>query len=177
MYRAFPALQRLVRGAVYAMRETAVLGFVKRPRLMRSPRRSRSATCASRSATPELLEKVTPDYTIGCKRILPSNRWYPALGKPNVELVTDGITEVREHSIVTADGTEREVDTIIFSTGFHVTDMPVGKKVRGRGGRTLDEVSGRAARGRTSAARCPASRTCSCCSARTPGSGTTRWST
>ncbi len=93
----------------------------------------------SQISDPELLEKVTPDYTIGCKRILPSNRWYRALDKPNVELVTDGITEVREHSIVTADGTEREVDTIIFSTGFHVTDMPVGQKVRGRGGRTLDE--------------------------------------
>jgi cation diffusion facilitator CzcD-associated flavoprotein CzcO len=89
---------------------------------------------------PELLAKVTPDYTIGCKRILPSNKWYPALGKPNVELVTDGIAEVREHSIVTADGTEREVDTIIFSTGFQVTDMPVGKQVRGRDGQLLDEA-------------------------------------
>jgi cation diffusion facilitator CzcD-associated flavoprotein CzcO len=54
--------------------------------------------------------------------------------------VTDGIAEVRERSIVTTDGTEREVDTIIFSTGFHVADMPVGKKVRGRDGRTLDEA-------------------------------------
>jgi cation diffusion facilitator CzcD-associated flavoprotein CzcO len=53
--------------------------------------------------------------------------------------VTDGISEVREHSIVTKDGTEREVDTIIFSTGFHVADMPIGKQVRGRGGKTLDE--------------------------------------
>jgi cation diffusion facilitator CzcD-associated flavoprotein CzcO len=88
---------------------------------------------------PQLLKKVTPDYTIGCKRILPSNKWYPALAKPNVELVTDGISEVREHSIVTQDGTEREVDTIIFSTGFHVADMPVGKRVRGREGKTLDE--------------------------------------
>jgi cation diffusion facilitator CzcD-associated flavoprotein CzcO len=89
---------------------------------------------------PELLAKVTPDYTIGCKRILPSNRWYPALGKPNVELVTDGIAEVREHSIVTTDGTEREVDTIIFGTGFHVADMPVGKQVRGREGQLLDDA-------------------------------------
>jgi cation diffusion facilitator CzcD-associated flavoprotein CzcO len=88
---------------------------------------------------PELLEKVTPDYTIGCKRILPSNKWYPALARRNVELVTSGIAEVREHSIVTEDGIEREVDTIIFSTGFQVTDMPVGKQVRGRDGRTLDE--------------------------------------
>jgi cation diffusion facilitator CzcD-associated flavoprotein CzcO len=122
------------------MRETAVLGFVKRPRLMRLAEAVARRHMRHQIDDPELLRKVEPDYTIGCKRILPSNRWYRALGKPNVELVTDGISEVREHSIVTADGVEREVDTIIFSTGFHVADMPVGKQVRGRGGRTLDEM-------------------------------------
>jgi cation diffusion facilitator CzcD-associated flavoprotein CzcO len=140
LYKTFPALQRLVRGGVYAMREAAVLGFVKEPRLMRLAERVAKRHMRKQISDPELLEKVTPDYTIGCKRILPSNRWYRALGKPNVELVTDGIAEVREHSIVMADGSEREVDTIIFSTGFHVADMPVGKQVRGRDGRTLDEV-------------------------------------
>jgi cation diffusion facilitator CzcD-associated flavoprotein CzcO len=152
LYRAVPALQRLVRGGVYVAREAAVLGFVKRPRLMGLAERVAKAHMRKQISDPELLRKVTPDYTIGCKRILPSNRWYRALGKPNVELVTDGISEVREHSIVTADGVEREVDTIIFSTGFHVADMPVGKQVRGRDGRTLDEMwegSPRAHRGST----------------------------
>ena len=78
-------------------------------------------------------------YTIGCKRILPSSRWYPALGRENVELVTDGVSEVREHSIVTGGGVEVEVDAIIFGTGFNVTDMPVARYVRGRAGHTLDE--------------------------------------
>ena len=139
LYRAFPAAQKLVRGGVYAAREMAVLGFVKQPRLMGLVEKVARWHMRKGISDPKLLEKVTPDYTIGCKRILPSNKWYPALGEPNVELVTEGITEVREHSIVTADGTEREVDTIIFSTGFHVADMPVGKMVRGREGRTLDE--------------------------------------
>jgi cation diffusion facilitator CzcD-associated flavoprotein CzcO len=139
VYRRLPAAQKLVRGAVYAMRETAVLGFVKQPKLMRLAERIAKRHMRKQISDPELLAKVTPDYTIGCKRILPSNKWYPALGKPNVELVTDGIAEVREHSIVTDDGVEREVDTIIFSTGFHVADMPIGKQVRGRDGRTLDE--------------------------------------
>jgi cation diffusion facilitator CzcD-associated flavoprotein CzcO len=140
LYRALPAAQKLVRGGVYAMRETAVLGFVKRPRLMQLAERMARRHMRKQISDPELLRKVTPDYTIGCKRILPSNKWYPALGQPNVELVTDGIAEVRQRSIVTADGTEREVDTIIFSTGFHVADMPIGKKVRGRGGATLDDT-------------------------------------
>ena len=139
LYKRVPAAQKLVRGAVYTMREMAVLGFVKQPQIMRLVERVAKRHMRKQISDPELLEKVTPDYTIGCKRILPSNRWYPALGKPNVELVTDGIAEVRERSIVTSDGTEREVDTIIFSTGFHVADMPVGKQVRGRSGKTLDE--------------------------------------
>jgi cation diffusion facilitator CzcD-associated flavoprotein CzcO len=88
---------------------------------------------------PALREKVTPTFTLGCKRILPSNRWYPALGEPNVELVTGGIAEVRPNAVVGADGVEREVDAIVFGTGFHVTDMPIGRQVRGRGGRLLED--------------------------------------
>jgi cation diffusion facilitator CzcD-associated flavoprotein CzcO len=139
LYRAVPALQRLVRGGVYVAREAAVLGFVKNPRLMRFAEKVARAHMAKQIDDPDLLEKVTPEYTIGCKRILPSNEWYPALGQPNVDLVTSPIEEVRAHSIVTEDGVEHEVDTIIFGTGFQVTDMPVGKQVRGRDGRTLDE--------------------------------------
>ena len=80
----------------------------------------------------ELRAKVTPDYTIGCKRILPSNRWYPALGKPNVELVTERrSSRSASSSVIGADGVEREVDAIIFGTGFHVTDIPAAKLVYG----------------------------------------------
>jgi cation diffusion facilitator CzcD-associated flavoprotein CzcO len=140
LYRAFPALQRLVRGGVYAGRETFVVGFVKDPRAMRLGEALARQHMRRQISDPELLEKVTPDYTIGCKRILPSNDWYPALARPNVELVTDPIREVRASSIVTEDGAEREVDTIVFGTGFQVTDMPVAKQVRGREGKVLDDV-------------------------------------
>jgi cation diffusion facilitator CzcD-associated flavoprotein CzcO len=77
---------------------------------------------------------------MGCKRILPTNEWYPALAKPNVEVISGGLTEVRPHSVVAEDGTEREVDTIIFGTGFHVTDVPIADRVTGRDGRTLAET-------------------------------------
>ena len=140
LYRRFPALQRLVRGAVYAGRETNVVGFVKNPRLMSVIERIARRHMARQVPDAELREKVTPDYTIGCKRILPSNRWYPVLAEPNVELVDGGVKEVRANSVVGSDGVEREVDAIIFGTGFAVTDMPVGKLVRGRGGRSLDEL-------------------------------------
>jgi cation diffusion facilitator CzcD-associated flavoprotein CzcO len=140
LYRRLPAAQRLVRGAIYTARESNVLGFVKNPKLMRLPEALARRHMRKQVSDPQLLDKVTPDYTIGCKRILPSNNWYPALARPNVELVTDGIREVRPNSIVDEAGVEREVDAIIFGTGFHVTDMPVGKAVLGRDGRTLDEV-------------------------------------
>jgi cation diffusion facilitator CzcD-associated flavoprotein CzcO len=139
-YRRLPALQRLVRGGVYAGREALVLGFVKNPKLMRAIERLARRHMRSQIADAALLEQVTPDYTIGCKRILPSNRWYRALTQPNVELVTAGVREVRERSIVDADGVERPVDAIVFGTGFHVTDIPAAHRVRGRGGTLLDDV-------------------------------------
>jgi cation diffusion facilitator CzcD-associated flavoprotein CzcO len=77
---------------------------------------------------------------MGCKRILISNDFYPALTRSNVTLVTDAICEVRPNGILTADGAEHEVDTIIFGTGFHVTDLPIAERVRGRDGRTLAET-------------------------------------
>ena len=142
LYRALPFLQRLVRGGVYAGRELLVLGFVMEPRLMKVVERLARRHIRRQVPDPELRKEVTPDYTIGCKRILPSNAWYPALGQANVDLVTSGIKEVRPRSIVDGDGVEREVDVIVFGTGFRVTDMPVARYVRGRDGRTLHETWG-----------------------------------
>ena len=139
LYKAFPFLQRLVRGAIYSARESNVVGFVKNPDRLKVAEFLAKRHMRRQISDPELRRKVTPDYKIGCKRILPSNRWYPALQQPNVDLVTSGIREVRPHSIVDGDGVEREVDTIIFGTGFHVADMPIGQYVRGRDGKTLED--------------------------------------
>jgi cation diffusion facilitator CzcD-associated flavoprotein CzcO len=140
IYAKLPLAQRLVRGGIYAARELLVLGFVKQPRIMKGIEKIAERHMRGAIDDPELLAKVRPDYTIGCKRILPSNEWYPALARDNVELVTDPIAEVCERSVVSADGTEREVDAIVFGTGFHVVDMPVARMVRGRDGRSLEEA-------------------------------------
>ena len=140
LYRAAPAVQRLVRGGIYAGREALVLGFVKQPRFMRVVEQLARRHMQRQLDDPQLLARVTPDYTIGCKRILPSNRWYPALNEPNVELVTAGVREVRARSIVGGDGIERPVDAIVFGTGFRVTDIPAAHQVRGRGGTLLDDI-------------------------------------
>ncbi len=84
---------------------------------------------------PELRAKLTPDFTIGCKRMLFSNTYYDAIQQPNVELVTDSITEVRAGSVVSADGGEREIDAIILGTGFQATERPIARRVwNDRGG-------------------------------------------
>lgn len=140
LYRRLPAAQKLVRATVYAGRELLVLGFVKQPRMMGLLEKLSRAHARKQIQDPELLAKVTPDYTLGCKRILPSNRWYPALTRPNVELVTHGLAEVREHSVIDTAGVEREVDAIVFGTGFHVTDLPAAERIHGRDAELLSGV-------------------------------------
>jgi cation diffusion facilitator CzcD-associated flavoprotein CzcO len=138
LFRRFPATQRAMRSLVYWAREATALPML---RVALSPflRRLGAAHIRRQVPDPELRRRVTPSYAPGCKRILISNDYYPALGKDNVELVDGGVTAVRERSVVAADGTEREVDAIIFGTGFHVLDMPIAEQVRGADGCTLAE--------------------------------------
>ncbi len=136
----FPFLQKLWRLRIYLFREFLGLAF-RRPKMMEKLKAI--ALRHMKRAIPDdaaLRARLTPEYTIGCKRILISNNYYPALTRENVEVVTEGIREVRARSIVTADGKEREIDAIVFGTGFQVTDMPWGKYVRGKGGRLLDDT-------------------------------------
>jgi cation diffusion facilitator CzcD-associated flavoprotein CzcO len=140
LYRRLPFAQRAVRGAIYAARELLVLGFVKQPRGLKLLERIAARHRERSLRDPELIAAATPDYALGCKRILPSNDWYPALRRSNVDLVTAGVREVRARSIVCTDGRELEVDAIVFGTGFHVVDMPIGRLVRGRGGVSLAEA-------------------------------------
>jgi cation diffusion facilitator CzcD-associated flavoprotein CzcO len=140
VYRLFPGLQKAIRGALYLMREFLVLGMAKRRRFLKPVGALAKAHLERQVRDPKLREALTPDYTIGCKRILISSDYYPAVAAPNAELVTSGIAEVRPHSIVTQDGLERPTDTIVLATGFHVTDLPIAEKICGRDGRSLAQV-------------------------------------
>jgi cation diffusion facilitator CzcD-associated flavoprotein CzcO len=104
------------------MREVTALGFAKNPRILRFAQRFALRHMKRSVTDPVLRAKLTPDYTMGCKRVLISNDYYPALNRSNVDVVTDGIAEVREHSIVDTAGVEHSVDAIIYGTGFHVID-------------------------------------------------------
>jgi cation diffusion facilitator CzcD-associated flavoprotein CzcO len=132
----FPLLRLLARGRIYLLRELLVAGF-RNLRLMRVVQRAAERYLAEAVPDPELRARLTPDYAVGCKRILSSNDYYPAVQRPNVEIVTDPIAELRAHSVVTADGVERPIDAIIYGTGFQVTTQPIAERITGRDGRTL----------------------------------------
>jgi cation diffusion facilitator CzcD-associated flavoprotein CzcO len=140
VYRWFPPVQRAVRAVLYLFREFLVLGMAKNQRFLRPAGRLARAHLEKQVRDPRLRAALTPDYTIGCKRILISNDYYPAITAPGTELVTAGIREVRPHSVVSRDGVERHTDTIVLATGFSVTDLPIARRIAGRGGRTLAEA-------------------------------------
>jgi cation diffusion facilitator CzcD-associated flavoprotein CzcO len=87
-----------------------------------------------------LRRRMWPDYTFGCKRILFSSEYLPALCRPNVELVTEPIERLSEHGIVTADGAEHEIDCLIYATGFRTTEFMFPMEVVGRDGLTLRDA-------------------------------------
>jgi cation diffusion facilitator CzcD-associated flavoprotein CzcO len=140
LYGRVPAVQRLIRGAVYASRESLVVAMAKRPRLLGALERMGRKHLERQVSDPQLREQLRPDFSLGCKRILPSNRWYRALQRDNVELVCSELAEVRPHAVVDRDGVEHEVDAIVFGTGFHVTDPPAADVVYGRDGVLLADV-------------------------------------
>jgi len=139
LYRALPVTQRLARARIYARQEFLALGFVYRTSVLKAAERMALRHLHRQIKDPALREKLTPHYAMGCKRVLLSDDFYPALTQPNVEVVTERIREVRARSIITADGREHEVDAIICGTGFHVTDTQLPERLYGRAGISLAE--------------------------------------
>lgn len=140
LYRTVPGTQRLVRTLVYWSRELFATALFRNNRTLARLEGLAAHHLRRQVPDPGLRAKLTPDYRPGCKRLLLSDHWYPALQRPNVEVVTEKITEIRPHAVVTSDGVEHEVDTIIYGTGFHVTDNPIAERITGTHGCTLAEA-------------------------------------
>ena len=140
IYRRIPSAQRAYRRFIYWALESRVIAFSVQPRIMKLAGRFARLHIRRQISDRELRRRVTPDYVMGCKRILISNDYYPALDRPNVEVETDGIERVTKTGIVTADGRELEVDAIIHGTGFKVQDMLSGFEVLGRDGVDLERT-------------------------------------
>jgi len=135
-----PGAQRVARAAVYTQLESRAPAFTRFPALLKVVENQCKKNIATAIKDPELVAKVTPTYRAGCKRILISNAWYPALAADNVDLVTDPIAKITGDAVVTADGEERPIDVLVVATGFYVTEPPIAKHITGREGRTLGDV-------------------------------------
>ena len=139
MFRRFPVTQRALRVIEWLFGELFLAGVTRTwlgNLLGLIPRAHLRAVIRDR----DLRAKLTPDYAMGCKRLLVDNTFYQAFKRPNLELVTSGVVEIREHSLVAANGVEREVYAIVFATGFHYGVGPSAGLVRGRDGRSLAQV-------------------------------------
>ena len=139
-FRFVPFFQKAYRTGIYWGRETFVPAFTINPKIAAPAKKLARQNIVRGISDPELRKVVTPNFEIGCKRILISNDYYPALDSEHVDLVTDGITRITANGIVTADGVEREVDAIVVATGFYTTEQPIAQHIKGRDGRTLADA-------------------------------------
>jgi cation diffusion facilitator CzcD-associated flavoprotein CzcO len=139
LFKAIPALQNLYRGAIYAAMEARAVGFVVDPRIMSLAQKFAEGFIKKEIKDPELRKKVTPTYTMGCKRILMANDYYPALAKEHVEVITDSISSIDQQGITTSDGKHRPVDVIIYCTGFYAAENVLQFDIIGKEGRNLDQ--------------------------------------
>ena len=143
--RLLPPLHLLQRARLYAQRELTVLGF-RHPALMKGAEKTARQHLVEQVTDPELRRKLTPDYRLGCKRILISNTYLKALDASNADVVTSGVTSLTARGLVDGDGVHHEVDAVIFGTGFKTDGLPLTDRIVGSDGRSMAEVWGESPR-------------------------------
>ncbi|MBO0855849.1 MAG: NAD(P)/FAD-dependent oxidoreductase [Nocardia sp.] len=146
LFATVPGLRLLQRLYVWCMLEFFSLGLVTAPVIRRFIRFQGLRTMRRTISDPDMRAKLTPDYEPLCKRVLFSNEYYPALARPNVEVVTDTITRVLPEGVRTADGTVHPADVIVYGTGFKGTEFLWPIKIFGRDGVSLEQEWSQGAR-------------------------------
>ena len=139
LFTQYPLAQRMLRGLESAWFEMIGIGF-RNPFLLKRLQRSALRYLERAVPDPVLRAKLTPSFTLGCKRMLLSNTYLPALTKDNVDVHASAVTRILPNAVVGADGSVAEVDAIIFATGFHVTDMPIAQYLRDGNGQKLSAL-------------------------------------
>jgi cation diffusion facilitator CzcD-associated flavoprotein CzcO len=139
LYRLLPFLQWLYRLFIYWFLELRVLGFVVNPKLMTYVQRAAERYLAESIPDAALRQRLTPNYTFGCKRVLISNDYYATFLRDNVALVDSGIREIEPGAVITRDGQRVELDALILGTGFRAADTCSPFPVSGKGGVDLNE--------------------------------------
>ncbi len=139
--RSLPGAMKLHRASIYARYESRAIAFTRLKGLMKyAVGRPFKKLLHRQVRDPALRARLTPDYPIGCKRILLSSEYLAAMSRPNVELVTTGIARVTENGVETTDGKHYAVDAIIYGTGFAATEFLSPMKITGRDGLDLNQA-------------------------------------
>lgn len=136
-YRKYPIFQRIRRALLYGLLEFRGLLFTGNKRVYNYFHKLSLEKLENEVSDPETRRKLTPDYKLGCKRILSSDDYYPTFNRPNVSLEVEPIRKITPDGILTENGREQKFDTIIFATGFEVADFTTDMRVVGRSGREL----------------------------------------
>lgn len=139
-YANVPGAHWLKRTGQYWLMESRVIGFAYAPRVNELAEKLVRRHIAREVRDPLLRAKLTPTYRLGCKRVLLSNDYYPALQRDNVDVITDRIAAITPRGVRTVDGTERDVDALILGTGFRVTEYISSIKIVGRHGVELNDA-------------------------------------
>jgi cation diffusion facilitator CzcD-associated flavoprotein CzcO len=137
LFRRFPALQRLDRRSVQAFMEFGAIGMTRRKWLLTPLKALGRKRIRDAIADPALQEALTPKDEFGCKRVMVTDAWYPALAKPNVHVITGGVQRITPQGVVGGDGVERQADVLVLATGFKSHDFVAPMEIRGVGGRRL----------------------------------------
>jgi cation diffusion facilitator CzcD-associated flavoprotein CzcO len=140
LFRWVPGAQRLNRWRIHWTNELSALGTVIDPKYMAWGVQIALKHLHAQVPDPTLRRALTPDYVMGCKRILISDDWYPALQRPNTDVITAGIAQIGPDGITTQDGRIHPVDAIIFGTGFQATESLGKLRIAGRGGQCLNDA-------------------------------------
>lgn len=142
LFRRVPALRRLDRASIFASHELIAVAMTRRRWLLPAFRALGRRQITSAIEDPELRRKLMPSDEIGCKRVMLTDEWYPALAQPNVDVVNEGIEAVVPGGIRDRAGVERPADAIVLATGFASHDFVAPMDVRGRDGRSLAQAWG-----------------------------------
>ncbi|MGH2906974.1 MAG: flavin-containing monooxygenase [Solirubrobacterales bacterium] len=137
--RRFPAIHRAIAHVVYLGSE-GLQRAQRHPNVMRQIQKLGTRHMRAQVKDPQLRKQFTPNFVLGCKRMLFSNSWYPAITATNAEVIPKGVAEVTATGLVDTDGEHREVDVIIYGTGFRVTDPDISHRITGRDGQLLSEL-------------------------------------
>jgi cation diffusion facilitator CzcD-associated flavoprotein CzcO len=133
-----PLWQKLARALVYATHEMRGPGFTRRPAILKFFEPVATSFMRHQVHDPALRNALTPNYRMGCKRILIASDFYPALQRRNAKLVTAAIEQVLPDGIRSADGAYHPLDALVLATGFQAAEAMVPFPVRGRHGTELD---------------------------------------